>query len=133
MKLIRKAALAVFKDKKIMQVRTNTQAEVFYAPGGKYEEGEDDIACLKREIREELGCELDVSSLKFLQEFEDEAHGEQAMLNVRFYIGKLIGEPKPCSEIVEIGYFDTNSNPKNLSVIAKRTIFPWLKEHGYIN
>lgn len=133
MKLIKKAALALFLDKKIMQVRTSNQKEVFYALGGKYEKGEDDIACLKREIKEELGCEIDESSLKFLQEFEDEAHGEQAMLNVRFYTGRLIGEPKPTSEIVEIGYFDSNSDPKKLSVIAKRTIFPWLKKHGYIN
>lgn len=133
MNLIKKAALAVFKDKKMLQVRTNEQEEVFYTLGGKYEEGEDDIACIKREVKEELGCEVDESSLKFIAEFEDEAHGGQAILNLRLYTGKLIGKPKPSSEIVEIGYFDSDSNPKNLSVIAKRTIFPWLKKHGYID
>lgn len=133
MKLIKKAALAVFKDKKILQVRTDKQPEVFYTLGGKYEEGEDDIACIKREVKEELGCEIDESSLKFLSEFEDEAHGGQAMLNLKMYEGELIGDPKPSSEIVEIGWFDTNSDPKKLSVIAKRTILPWLKKHGYIN
>ena len=133
MKVIKKAALAVFKDKKMLQVRTKDQEEVFYTLGGKYEAGEDDIACIKREIKEELGCEVDESSLKFLGEFEDEAHGVEARLNLKLYEGKLIGEPKPSSEIVEIGYFDTNSDPKNLSVIAKRTIFPWLKKLGYIN
>ncbi len=133
MKLIKKAALAVFKNKKMLQVRTNDQQEVFYTLGGKYKEDEDDIACIKREVKEELGCEVDESSLKFLQEFKDEAHGGQAMLNLRLYEGRLIGEPKPSSEIVEIGWFDTNSNPDNLSTIAKRTIFPWLKERGYIN
>ena len=133
MKLIKKIGLAVFKGKKIMQVRTNSQKEVFYALGGKIEKGEDDYDCLKREVKEEIGCEIDESSLNFLKEFQDVAHGEQAMLNVRLYTGKLIGEAKPSSEIVEIGYFDTQSDPKNLSVIAKRTIFPWLKMHGYIN
>lgn len=133
MKLIKKAALAVFKHKKILQVRTDKQPEVFYTLGGKYEEGEDDIACIKREVKEELGCEIDESSLKFLSEFEDEAHGGQAMLNLKMYEGELIGDPEPSSEIVEIGWFDTNSDPKKLSVIAKRTILPWLKKHGYIN
>ena len=132
-KIINKAALAVFKDKKILFVRTQKQKDVFYTLGGKYLEGESDIDCIKREVKEELGCEVDQNSLKFLKEFEDEAHGGQAMLNLRLYEGRLIGEPKPSTEIVEIGYFDTNSDPKNLSVIALRTIMPWLKKHGLIN
>lgn len=134
MKIIKKVALAVFKNGKMLQVRTRKQDQVFYTLGGKYRAGEDDIACLKREVKEELGCEVVESSLKFLKEFEDVAHGEgQVMLNVRLYEGKLIGKPRPSSEIGEFGYFDTNSDPKNLSIIAQRTIFPWLKMHGYIN
>lgn len=134
MKIIKKVALAVFKDKKMLQVRTGKQPEVFYTLGGKIDEGESEVECLKREVMEEIGCEVDEKSLKFLHEFEDVAHGkEETMLNVRLYEGKLKDEPKPSSEVVEIGYFDTDSNPENLSVIAKRTIFPWLKVHGYIN
>lgn len=133
MRIIKKIGLAVFKEKKILQVRTNKQEKVFYALGGKIEEGETDIECLKREVKEELGCDVEEFSLKFLKEFEDVAHGDQGMLNMRLYEGKLIGEPKPSSEIVEFGYFDSSSNKENLSVIAQRTIFPWLKENGYIN
>ena len=132
MKIIRKIALAHFKNKKLLQVRTAKQDQVFYTLGGKVKEGENDGDCLKREVWEEIGCTLDEASLKFLHTFQDVAHGE-GILNVKLYEGKLIGEPKPSSEIVEIGYFDSNSNPKNLSVIAQRTIFPWLKKHGYIN
>ncbi len=129
---IYKVALAVFKEKKILQVRTEKQNHVFFTLGGKLEKGETEIDCLKREVKEEVGCE--VSNLKFLHEFEDVAHGKnKALLNIRMYKGKLVGEPKPSSEIAEIGYFDSNSDKKHLSVIAQRTIFPWLKEHGYIN
>ena len=131
--IIRKVALAVFKDKKIMFVRSKKQREVFYTLGGKYEKGESDIDCLKREVEEEIECYLDEKSLKFLHEFEDIAHGKEGLLNIRMYTGNLIGEPKASAEVAEIGYFDTNSNSKHLSVIAQRTIFPWLKEHGYIN
>jgi len=132
MRLIKKVALAYFKDGKMLQVRDNKQSSVFYTLGGKIEEGESDIECLKREVKEEIDCEIEEGSIKFLKEFQDEAHGG-GILNVRLYEGELIGEPKPSSEIVEIGYFDTNSDPKNLSVIAKKVIFPWLKGHGYIN
>lgn len=134
MQVIKKVALAVFKDKKLLQVRTKSQERVFYTLGGKIEEGESDIDCLKREVREEIGCNIDESSLKFLAEFEDVAHGKGgALVNIRMYEGNLIDEPKPGSEVVEIGYFDTNSDKKYLSTISQRTIFPWLKEHGYIS
>jgi len=130
MRVINKVALAVFKDKKMLQVRTKDQEKVFYTLGGKIEAGESDIDCLNREVKEEINCEI--AAIKFLHEFEDVAHGEQAMLRLKMYEGKLIGEPKPNSEIVEISWFDTNSDPNSLSIIARRTIFPWLKVHGYI-
>lgn len=132
MKVIQKVALAYFKNKKMLQVRTRKQQEVFYTLGGKIEAGENDYECLKREIKEEIGCEIEEGSLKFLKQFQDLAHGG-GILNVRLYEGKILGEPKPSSEIVEIGYFDTNSDPKKLSVIARRTIFPWLKKNRFIN
>lgn len=133
MKIIQKVALAVFKDKKMLQVRTRKQSVVFYTLGGKIEAGENDITCLKREVKEELGCEIDEESLNFLAEFNDVAHADEGMLHIMVYTGKLIGEANPSSEIVEIGWFDSNSDKKNLSLIAQRTIFPWLKKHGYIN
>lgn len=129
---IKKVALAYFKKGKMLQVRSKSQALIFYTLGGKYEAGEDDYACLKREVKEEINCEVDEKTLKFLKEFEGENDGG-GLLSIRLYTGKLIGEPKASSEIAEIGYFDSNSNPENLSIIAKTTIFPWLKMHSYIN
>lgn len=134
MKIIKKVALAVFKDKKLLQVRTSKQEVVFYTLGGKVKEGESDLQCLKREVWEEVGCSLDEATLKFLHEFEDVAHGkDNTLVNIRLYEGKLVGKPKPQSEVVEIGWFDTKSDKEHLSEIAQRKIFPWLKEHGYIN
>lgn len=134
MEVIQKVALAVFKNKKLLQVRTKKQKKVFYTLGGKPKEGESEIECLKREVWEEIKCGLDELTIKFLHEFEDVAHGKGgALVNIRMYQGEFIGSPKPSSEVVEIGWFDTKSDKKHLSTIAQRTIFPWLNKHGYIN
>lgn len=132
MKTIQKVALAVFKDKKMLQVRSKNQPLVFFTLGGKIEAGESEIEALKREVMEEIGCEIEESSLKFLTQFEDVAHGG-GVVAIKVFEGNLIGSPKPSSEIAEIGWFDTNSDEKNITTIARRTIFPWLKKHGYIN
>lgn len=96
--------------------------------------GESDLDCLKREVFEEVGCAVDEETIKFLHEFEGPAHGHKnTLLNIRLYEGKLKGEPRISSEVFEIGYFDTKSPKKHISEIAQTKIFPWLKEHGYIN
>lgn len=134
MRIINKVALVYFKNKRILLVRSHSQKEVFYTLGGKVKEGESDFDCLKREVKEEIGCKIDDSSIRFLTEFEDVAHGkEETLLRIKLYEGKLAGEPKPSSEIVEIGYFDTKSDKRHLSEMAQRKIFPWLKTHNYIN
>ncbi|HEX6461655.1 MAG TPA: NUDIX domain-containing protein [Candidatus Saccharimonadales bacterium] len=105
---IRKAGLAVIKDKKVMLARSKKNAEVFYMLGGKYEPGETDEECLKREVAEEVGCTIKPGSLRFLHEFEAPAHGDTPRYLIeRVYIGELIGEPTPQSEIAEIRYFDS--------------------------
>lgn len=134
MKTIQKVALGVFKDGKMLQVRSRKHMEVFFTLGGKPEAGESETEALKREVKEEICCGIEEASIKFLTEFEDVAHGKEGdIVRIKMYEGKLVGEPKPSSEIAEIDWFNTNSDPKNLSAIARRTIFPWLKEQGYIN
>lgn len=134
MRQIRKVALAVFKYKKIMLVRSSRETEVFYTLGGTLKMGEGEIECLKREVFEEVGCAIDEESLKFLHEFEGPAHGHKnTLLKIRLYEGKLKGKPRILSEVFEIGFFDSNSPKKHISEIAQTKIFPWLKKNGYIN
>jgi ADP-ribose pyrophosphatase YjhB (NUDIX family) len=133
-RIIHKSALAYFKGKKIMQVRDDKNERVFILPGGQIEEGEPDVKCLVRELQEELSVELKPDSTKFLKAFIGPAHGkENTLLNVRLYTGEFVGEPKPSQEIVEIDYFDTASDQSRVSEIGRTQIFPWLKEHDYIN
>ncbi len=130
--IIRKVSLAVFKDKKLLCVRSFGK-EVFYCLGGKVEGGETDQDALKREIKEEVGCEME-DDIKLLETFEDWADGrENTKVQIKLYEGKLFGEPKPSSEIEEIDYFDSKTDSNKLSAIAINQMFPWLKENGYIS
>lgn len=131
--LIKKIALAFFIDKKIIMVRSKKQKEVFYMLGGKIEKGESDIDALVREVKEEINCDIDKSSIKFLKEFEDIAHGkENTFLNLKLYKANIVGQPIASSEIAEINFFDSNTDKKHISEIGQRQIFPWLKENNYI-
>lgn len=132
-KVIKKVSLAIFKDKRLLVVRSKGQ-QVFYCLGGTVEDGENDVSCLIREVKEEIDCEVREESVHFLAEFEDWAYGkENTKVNIRLYQGQLIGEPKPSSEVEEIDYFDSATDQKYLSKIAIDQMFPWLKEKGYIN
>lgn len=129
--VIRKVSLAVFKEKKLLCVRSIGK-EVFYCLGGTVEADESDEEALRREIQEEVGCELG-EKIKLLHTFEDWAHGrENTKVQIKLYQGELIGEVKPRSEIEEIDYLDSNTEQTKLSAIAINQMFPWLKENGYI-
>ncbi|OGL36810.1 hypothetical protein A3E49_02095 [Candidatus Saccharibacteria bacterium RIFCSPHIGHO2_12_FULL_49_19] len=133
-RVIRKAALAYFKDKKILMARDDHNEEAFYTPGGKIEDGETDVECVIREVKEELDADLEKDSIEFLSEFEAVAHGKPHLrVSIRLFTGKLSGEPKPHGEIAELSYFDTSVDNKHLTPILIEEIFPWLKKHGYIN
>ena len=60
-------------------------------PGGKCDPGETEIACLVREIREELGCDVDVGErmLSVSHDYEDRT------VELHFFRCGLSGEPRP--------------------------------------
>lgn len=131
--IIYKTALAVFKDKKMIMVRTTKNEDVFYTLGGKIENGESGVDCLHREIKEEAGTAIKEGSLRLLRQFEAPAYGrENTLVNIELYEGELASEPTPSSEVVEIRYFDSTVDPKHLTAIT-HDMFGWLKSNDYIN
>jgi len=133
-RVIRKAALAYFKDKKMLMARDYNNDVVFYHPGGKIEPGESALECVIREVKEELDADLDQSTIKLLGEFESPAHNKpDVRVNIQLFTGELKDDPQPHDEIVEIQYFDSSIDKEHLSPISVEKIFPWLKQHGYIN
>ena len=98
----------------------------YIMPGGQIESGEDDLQCLKREIKEELNCEINYDSLEFVGEYTGPAAGaEDRELYMKLYKGSLIGIPKPSDEIKFIHWIGKvdMTNPK-VSLFIKTRILP---------
>lgn len=75
--------------------------ELFFMPGGKRERGEDDVATLSRELREELGVEVDEKSVVACFVVEERAFGpaEPTVVRMACYRASVRGVPAPASEI----------------------------------
>lgn len=130
--IIRKTALAVFKDGKMIMARPHKNEEVFLTLGGKIEAGESDTDCLHREVLEEAGSTIKDNSLIFLREFEAPAYGkENTLVNIRLYQGELVSSPVPSSEVAELRYFDSTVDKKHLTEITIE-MFAWLKKNDFI-
>jgi mutator protein MutT len=89
------SAALIFKDGKILITRRHANAHLggfWEFPGGKREPDETFEQCLVREIREELGVEIEVGDL-----FEEISHDyAEKAVHLKFFTGKLIsGEPQP--------------------------------------
>jgi 8-oxo-dGTP diphosphatase len=132
MKVIEKIAVGVFKDDKVLLVRPYKHGPKFLTLGGKIEEGENDIECIKREVMEEVSSRVDEPSIKFLKEFNAPAHGrEDTMLHIKYYSAILLDEPKPSSEIAEVKYFDSTIPDENETEMG-HIIMKFLKEKRLI-
>ena len=126
MKRIMKYALLVIKNNKIL-LQVEKKQEKLLLPGGKPRKGEDARSCLKREIKEELGAEIDTETLKLLGKFEDIAADASAILTVELYLGQLKTKPRPRNEVKRIVRFGKKNDEHRLSPVIRNEIMPYLE------
>lgn len=140
MKKLYKIGLAVIKNDKLLVLepletksfKKRTKGN-YIMPGGVPENKESYKECIKREIKEELGVKVNLSSLEFLGNFSDIAAGkENTTIEQDVYLGKLIGKPKPKGEIEKVVWFSKNDDWNLLSPIIRNKILPALIKKGYI-
>jgi 8-oxo-dGTP diphosphatase len=100
------AALVVRADGHVLLVRKRGTV-AFMQPGGKIEPDESEMAALRRELAEELGCTIVPGSVDRIGVFEAEAANEPGEhLHATLYRVALAGEVSPAAEIAEMVWLD---------------------------
>ncbi|TDC70659.1 NUDIX domain-containing protein [Actinomadura sp. GC306] len=90
---------------RMLAVRSHGR-DLLYLPGGKREPGEDDWSALSREVREELGLELDRTSFRELGVVRAPAHDQPDFTHVRMacFTAGHRGTMAPAGEVDEYVY-----------------------------
>jgi 8-oxo-dGTP diphosphatase len=132
MNTIHKSGAIILSGRKMLIVRPK-EKPFYLSPGGKYEEGENPEACLKRELMEELSAEM--KSFKHYKTYElGKAATSNRPLKLELYFVEIEGEPKPSSEIETIAWIsrqDFEAKKYNLAPSFDEVI-PDLVREGFL-
>ena len=103
---------------------------VFMQPGGKINSNEDALAALTREVREELGCNLQPATARFLGEFTAPAANEVgASVIADLYEVEVDGDAKATAEIEEVAWVDATSPGGHLlAPLTRDHVLPLLSD-----
>lgn len=131
-----KVALLVQDDSgRILMCKKDHATSLLIFPGGRIEEGETDMACLARELAEELG-QVTPQRIEWIGTYQGIAHHDdpsiRKTLEIRLYQGELEGTPVPSGEITELCRFGKGDDPKLLTPIFTDHILPDLRKRGIL-
>ncbi|MDR3426550.1 MULTISPECIES: NUDIX hydrolase [Silvimonas] len=100
--------LAVIRHQQLLCVRKRGTTR-FMLPGGKPESGETAVACVSREVQEELGCLVLTDTLHYVGEFASAAANESGRLvQAQVYNGEIVGDIQLAAEIEEYRWLPLN-------------------------
>lgn len=132
---IEKAGLLAVRAGRVLLCRKRRGTRLLILPGGRYEAGEDGPACLARELSEELG-EVRVDGLAYLGTYTDvaaSAPGEPSRtVRIDLFLGELMGDPAPRSEILELVWFGESDDAGELAPSLRNSILPDLIGRGIL-
>ncbi|MDE1865106.1 MAG: NUDIX domain-containing protein [Candidatus Micrarchaeota archaeon] len=118
---------AIISDQGILLVK---KGEVWILPGGKPTPGESDIACLCREVGEELS-NTKLGNMRFYGEFTGVTPHKGDVLSAKVYFADINGALGPASaEIREVRWVKDKAECPLSDITSK--IFASLQKDGYL-
>ncbi|MEK6936165.1 MAG: NUDIX domain-containing protein [Nanoarchaeota archaeon] len=126
--MVTKVALICLKDKKLLIVHKKT-IDMYISPGGKIKNKESDYDCLKREINEELNC--NIQNIKYWDAFKDKIYETNEPLELICYFGDLYEKIKlnPNDNIDDYLWINRNYDRSlRLANLLKHKIIPNLMD-----
>lgn len=126
--LIEKCAAVIIRNERVLVVRKRGTS-VFISPGGKIIDGEGQIECLKRELKEELKADLitatPLGTYERLSAFEDNT------IRIHSWLAVIEGACEPNAEIEEIRWI-SSVNTVPLGSVFAECVIPELIKNGYL-
>jgi len=125
---VRVIGAAVVGPRGLLLVAKRAAPDIYYLPGGKPEAGEAPLDCLRREVLEELGVEIDAA------EPFTEVHAPAALEGVEMWMSvfltRLGGDPVPAAEITAVRWWPEAS--VRLAPAVRDHVIPRLRDAGHI-
>jgi 8-oxo-dGTP diphosphatase len=121
---MRVIAAAVLERRGLLLVSKRAAPDVFYLPGGKPESGEEPLACLERELAEELG--VGVATAAPFAEVRAPAALEGVEMWMTVFLTRLAGVPAPAAEIAALRWWP-ESQRLSLAPAVRDVVIPRLR------
>lgn len=134
--IIKIGALIFDERQRLLIVRPKTNPFWLFV-GGKLEQGEDALSCLRREVREELGVELAGSPRFYLKSPVESAAGDPRgrTIQIHAYFADLAAAPTPSSEIEQLHWLsrdDFEAGQFRMGSILNDHVVPRLIQEGLL-
>ena len=126
---MRVIAAAVLERRGLLLVSKRAAPDVYYLPGGKPEPDEAPLACLKRELGEELGVTL--ASAQPFAEVRAPAALEGVDMWMTVFLARLSGHPAPAAEIASLRWWP-ESRGLGLAPAVRDCVIPRLHAAGLL-
>jgi 8-oxo-dGTP pyrophosphatase MutT (NUDIX family) len=130
--MIDKVGLLTIRDGRVLLCRKKRGTPLLILPGGKRDLGESSLACLARELREELG-DVTAVSPDLVDVYLCAAAGtEGKTVRIELYRAEFTGEARAQSEIAELVWFGAGDDWAGLAPSLAEVIFPDLIVRGIL-